>query len=220
MNEIEKCHQWGVKVGVLHALWGTSLTPAPFGETGLRRFERLTEYAEKKQVILALENSVWDQYFCYLLDNIKSDYFRFCFDSGHYHYDGLDMDILAKYGDRLAATHLHDNDGERDIHMMALDGTIDWEATAKSLAKCPSALESLVSETSGSTGRKMGGKSAAEIEEIFKNTKSYRDGVLDISDNLLLAYRNMSYEEKFDRLYKNMRTIADMVEAAAKAETL
>ena len=126
-------------------------------------------------------------------------------------------DILGKYGDRLAATHLNDNDGERDIHLMALDGTIDWEATAKSLAKCPYALESLVSETSGSTGRKMGGKSAAEIEEIFKNTKSYRDGVLDISDNLLLAYQKMNYEEKFDRLYKNMRTIADMVEAAAKA---
>lgn len=214
-DQIVKCRQWGVKTGVLHALWGRVPQPAPMGEIGLSRFQRIVECAEKNDVILALENSVLDEYFCYLLDNIKSDYFRICYDSGHHHAFGRDIDVLGKYGDRLAATHLHDNDGERDIHMMTLDGTMDWQATAKALAKCPYAHYSLCSETGGETSCKMSGMSAKEIEAVFASTAAYRDGLMDITDGNILVYENLSYEEKFARLYKNMRRLADMIEAEA-----
>ena len=214
-RQIAECRRFGVKTGVLHALWGGVPQPAPMGEVGLSRFQRIVECAEKNDVILALENSVLDEYFRYLLDNIKSDKLRFCFDSGHHHAFGLDEDILVEYNDKLAATHLHDNDGVWDIHMMPMDGTIDWEKMAKSMAKCPYAHESIVSETCGETSCKMPGKTVEELEAIFASTAAYRDGLMDITDGKIVVYDKLSYEEKFDRLYKNMRRLADMIEAEA-----
>ena len=216
-KQIEECHQWGVKRGVLHALWGTSPAPEPPSNVGLDRFKRIVECAEKNDVILGLENSVYDHYLCYLFDNIKSDKLGFCFDSGHHYAFGLDADLFDSYADKLAATHLHDNDCKHDIHMMPLDGCIDWQAAAKSMAKAPYALESICAETCGETYCNFRDKTAAEIEAIFANSEAYKDGLMQFSDGMVRVYEGMTYAEKFERLYKKMRRFADMIEAEAKA---
>ncbi|MBQ5389559.1 MAG: hypothetical protein IIU58_01480 [Clostridia bacterium] len=36
----------------------------------------------------------------------------------------------------LAALHLHDNDGRRDLHQLPYLGTMDWKAILSTLAKC------------------------------------------------------------------------------------
>ena len=148
-DEIAKCREWGVKTGVLHAVYGYE-QPAPMGELGLSRFARIVECAEKNGVILALENSLYDDYLCYILDNIQSPCLQFCFDSGHHHAFAADMDLLGKYGARLGATHLHDNDGAKDQHLIPFEGSIDWSATARALAASPHARERICAEiTSG-----------------------------------------------------------------------
>lgn len=50
----------------------------------------------------------------------------FCFDSGHANLAG-DTDWLIEHAfGRLAALHLHDNDGSGDQHRLPGDGTVDW----------------------------------------------------------------------------------------------
>ena len=44
--------------------------------------------------------------------------------------------------DFVATTHLHDNHGERDEHLLPYEGTIDWNATLAALpAETPLVLE-------------------------------------------------------------------------------
>jgi sugar phosphate isomerase/epimerase len=52
---------------------------------------------------------------------------NYCFDIGHAHMAG---DIEAEFEfmkARIRSTHLHDNDGEQDLHLFPGKGTIDWK---------------------------------------------------------------------------------------------
>jgi sugar phosphate isomerase/epimerase len=57
---------------------------------------------------------------------------RYCFDVGHAH---LDRGIKESFGlmkERIASTHIHDNDGVNDSHLFPAHGeggTIDWKET-------------------------------------------------------------------------------------------
>ena len=104
-------------------------------ETGLRRFYRIAEAAERYGVYLALENSVFPEYLQFIFDNIKSEHIGFCYDSGHEHAFAPDFNYLPKFGDRLFALHLHDNDGVHDNHFVPFCGTIDWNTKIEDLKK-------------------------------------------------------------------------------------
>ena len=51
-----------------------------------------------------------------------------CLDYGHAHLTGDLADVIENVGGHIVATHLHDNDGRRDSHLMPFAGTIDWPA--------------------------------------------------------------------------------------------
>ena len=86
---------------------------------------------------MALENSVYAQHVHYLLSNIKSSSFGFCYDSGHESAYTPTEDYLSHYGDILVAMHLHDNDGKHDNHYLPLhkNGVINWEDKISKLKK-------------------------------------------------------------------------------------
>lgn len=44
-----------------------------------------------------------------------------------------DCEKLGMYADRLFALHLHDNEADRDAHMIPFDGSIVWQEKAKKL---------------------------------------------------------------------------------------
>ena len=51
------------------------------------------------------------------------------FDTGHAHVNGWDIPAVVKaLGERLAACHVHDNDGSGDAHLPVGQGDIDWKA--------------------------------------------------------------------------------------------
>jgi sugar phosphate isomerase/epimerase len=58
---------------------------------------------------------------------------KLCFDTGHAHLDGGVPEALEIVRDFVATTHIHDNRGERDDHLLPYEGTIDWSATLSSL---------------------------------------------------------------------------------------
>jgi sugar phosphate isomerase/epimerase len=60
----------------------------------------------------------WHFYIDNIFKNIKSDRLKFCYDSGHENCFTPGADFLAKYGDKLAALHHHDNDGSSDQHLL------------------------------------------------------------------------------------------------------
>lgn len=62
-----------------------------------------------------------------LIDSFHADNVGICWDFGHANLTGLDQREALRYmGKRLKATHVADNSGYNDDHIMPFQGTIDW----------------------------------------------------------------------------------------------
>ena len=124
---VDDCVSYDIPTLVFHLSAGDD--PPPFNETGLDRVKRIVEKAEKRGVNIAFENLRRVEYLEYVLSQVDSPYAGFCYDSGHQNFRSPDVDLLAMYGSRLKALHLHDNDGTDDQHLLPFDGVIDWQKT-------------------------------------------------------------------------------------------
>lgn len=58
-----------------------------------------------------------------------------CLDFGHAHLDGDVIDAVETVSEHLIATHVHDNRGRADDHLLPFDGTIDWPGTLLAVQK-------------------------------------------------------------------------------------
>ena len=122
---IHDCAVHSIQTMVLHISQGAiqpDVTPI-----GIKRLNQLVEEAERYNIDLAFENMRDPKHLRYILNNIKSERVKFCFDSGHQNCRTPENDILSLFGDRVAAVHLHDNDGIKDQHNLPFDGTIKWK---------------------------------------------------------------------------------------------
>ncbi len=108
-----------------------------YSEVGKKRLERILSFCKKVNVPIAIENTRNRVLFEKVFQNIKNDYLKFCYDSGHNNCFDKGFDYFSKYGDKLVALHLHDNMGKKDDHTLNSLGTIDWDKIAKELAKLP-----------------------------------------------------------------------------------
>lgn len=70
-----------------------------------------------------------------------------CFDVGHAHLgEGVEA-AFRKLKDRIRSTHVHDNDGQEDAHLMPFvlpGGTVDWPRTVALLRSCGDELPLLL----------------------------------------------------------------------------
>lgn len=128
-DDIKIAARYGFKCVVVHL-------NGEYSQVGFDRLKRLLNFAEKKNVPIALENLNDDRAFCYIMENFNHPYLKFCYDAGHNNAFHPEMDYLDKFGDRLICVHLHDNDGKSDLHTLNEFGTINWKNLAKKLAKC------------------------------------------------------------------------------------
>jgi sugar phosphate isomerase/epimerase len=109
--------------------------------------EHLSLFARHRGVTLAIENTPGEMAAPVNLKNFleqtRLTSVKMCFDSGHAHLDGGDVaGQLETVRDFVVTTHLHDNHGERDEHLLPYQGTIDWDATLAALPKeTPAVLE-------------------------------------------------------------------------------
>jgi sugar phosphate isomerase/epimerase len=113
-------------------------------------FKRLIPTLERLEVGIALEN-LYDRLhhqmgsllrsvgavpeeLCELIDRIGHPLVGACWDTGHGHLQGLQQGrSIRMLGHRLKATHIQDNDGRKDQHLMPYLGTIDWSDTMAAL---------------------------------------------------------------------------------------
>jgi sugar phosphate isomerase/epimerase len=58
-----------------------------------------------------------------------------CLDFGHAHMDGDLIDAIETVSEHLVTTHVHDNRGRTDDHLVPFEGTIDWAGALTAIQK-------------------------------------------------------------------------------------
>lgn len=100
-------------------------------------YRRLLPVLEETGVGIALENVCYVPGFnrvfaiaeelVQLVDALDHPLIGACWDTGHAHVMMVDQASAFRIlGNRLKATHIHDNDGVKDLHLLPYQGTINW----------------------------------------------------------------------------------------------
>ena len=135
ITTIDSASKNAVPTIVMHV--SSTWRPPKISQIGLNRFDALVNYAVKKGVNIAFENLRLKEYLDVVMSRYKSlKNVGFCYDFGHEScFDGCKNLYLPEYGERLIATHIHDNHGRTviddtikdDKHYLPLDGDIDYK---------------------------------------------------------------------------------------------
>jgi len=103
---------------------------------------RILPISEKTGIKIAIENSLYPETMIgtgeeiiRIIEEFNSPYLGVCFDTGHAHTIGKFKEEFIALKDKIFTFHLHDNDGERDLHLPPIQGTIDWKWFIKELKK-------------------------------------------------------------------------------------
>ncbi len=108
--------------------------------------EHLSLFARHRGVTLALENTPGEMAtpanLKHFLERTRLAGVKLCFDTGHANIEGGLAEALETVRDLVITTHIHDNRGEHDDHLLPYQGTIDWSATLAALPpEAPLVLE-------------------------------------------------------------------------------
>lgn len=133
IKQIKLLAKYNIPVAILHVSCGK--TPPKYNKTGLNRFRKIVAAAEKAGVVVALENTRFNDYLAYVYDNIKSPNLKICYDCGHDHAFVKDTFDFDKYKGDIVALHIHDNDGTKDQHKLPFDGDIDYKTVLTKIKK-------------------------------------------------------------------------------------
>lgn len=109
-------------------------------EAARRSVEELHARAERAGVRLALEvipNALSrpEALVALIEEDLEGLDLGICLDVGHAHLMGDLSDAIEICSGHILSTHLHDNGGRSDDHLVAGEGTIDWAATLMGLQK-------------------------------------------------------------------------------------
>jgi sugar phosphate isomerase/epimerase len=153
---IRKAREWlqyasmlGVKVLVFHPACHKSGTASPSGDDWQQSkawnrevFAEIGRFGREVGVRVALENRD-DPVFGSRLEDlleivqIDPDSLGVCLDTGHANINGFACGRFAiELGEHLIATHIHDNDGRSDQHLLPFVGNIDWDEFLDAIERC------------------------------------------------------------------------------------
>lgn len=129
VNRAEFAARVGAEVVVVHLPPRRCPRQAQAIEQSIAALKLLRPACETMGVRVAVENLPWPthtyEFLDALFDEFDAGFLGFCFDSGHAILTGQD-DLVDRYGERLVATHLHDNDSSGDHHHLPGTGLADW----------------------------------------------------------------------------------------------
>lgn len=215
-KEIRFCSEYGIKRGVAHVTWGHQ-APGTKIELGLSRLEKIAQVAEECGFVLGLENSVFPEYLYASMDYLKNyKSIGHTFDSGHRNAFAPEHDFLAAFGDRLAVTHIQDNDGRDDLHLFPMDGTIDWGKVAGELAKTELARDRICAEVTNGVSKELPDMTAEQIYEYYSALAVMNTPHVKIEDGRFAVYQDLDYEGRLGRVYDAMKKLGGMIEEKAK----
>lgn len=145
-NRIDLAAALGSPDAILHIditdeVFRTADTEAAFFDPFWRSLDELQPYCVERGVKIAVETlqgasaESWLKLYDLLFDRYPPEFLGLCLDIGHWHIvAGDDLSILDRHGGRLIATHIHDNFGATDDHLLPFLGTIDWDAVTTAIA--------------------------------------------------------------------------------------
>ena len=211
-REIELCAKMGIKIGITHVTWGSHAPTPEITDLGIERFKRIAACAEKNDFCLALENSVTEEHLVAVLDAIDSPHIGFCVDSGHWACFTPHFDVMGRYGHRMVTMHLDDNDGLEDIHLLPFDGVADWGRIVEGLLKTAPFEKRVLLEVDYCKRRSYPGYDAKALQAMWeaRGVKIASDlRLVEYHDGYLETYKNISYDEYLDRMYRAAVRIAE-----------
>ena len=99
--------------------------------------EHLSLFARQRGVTIAIENTPGEMAtpanLKNFLEQTRLSNVKLCFDVGHAQIEGGVLPALETVRELVATTHIHDNHGDRDEHLLPFEGTIDWTETLAAL---------------------------------------------------------------------------------------
>lgn len=135
-RSIEATSILGGKYTVIHPVWkeddGSIISDEErFINYNCQCNRILLEYAEKYSVIILSENLLWGasrdpEIISRLADTANSQFFGWCYDTGHANDFGYGADKLRNVCAAPCSLHIQDNMGQYDDHLIPGDGTVKW----------------------------------------------------------------------------------------------
>jgi sugar phosphate isomerase/epimerase len=143
---IDVAEQLPFEIMVLHVATVRDEADQRRWDAAFTSLEHLVLFAKQRGVMLALENTPGEMATPANLRHFLADThlpnLRLCFDSGHAHMDGGALQAVEAMHGLIATTHLHDNHGEKDEHLLPFEGTIEWDKLMHALpAELPRVIE-------------------------------------------------------------------------------
>jgi sugar phosphate isomerase/epimerase len=118
-------------VMVLHAGSSRDAADPRRWDAAFSSLEQLTLFARQRGVTLALENTPGElatpESLRHFVEQTRLPGLRLCFDSGHAQLDPGAVQALETMREFAVTTHLHDNHGEKDEHLLPFKGDIEWK---------------------------------------------------------------------------------------------
>ncbi|MBA3065462.1 sugar phosphate isomerase/epimerase [bacterium] len=93
----------------------------------------ICEFASEFNTEICLENTLPGHLGCFLEELLevreKSGFrkIKFCLDTGHYNLAEPNPDMLSEMAPDITELHIHDNNGDKDSHLVPGLGRIDWK---------------------------------------------------------------------------------------------
>jgi sugar phosphate isomerase/epimerase len=145
-----------------------------FYAAAFRSFDELKDYCREKGLRICVENlpdcpEIWQtEMFDRLFERYDRAFLGICFDTGHGNVSSRDcLHFARRYTERLFITHIHDNHGSGDEHLIPFEGTFNWEGFAEILAKSPYQLPYLLEINMRDQGEKVFFQKALEAGRKF-----------------------------------------------------
>lgn len=98
----------------------------------------LLDFSRDTEIGLAIENEHFapaNDILRYSLDTISDSRFGFCYDTSHDNLTSRPLRLFQRYAHRLLTTHIADNRGKEDDHMLPYEGCFPWPGFCRAFSK-------------------------------------------------------------------------------------
>ena len=140
---LETASALGARYMVLHPVCGNHGRyfddPAEFIETNKAAIAPWLRKARSCRVMILSENLLWGpsrdpRVIAELVRQVGSEWFGWCYDTGHANCFGFRSEVLKECAVVPASLHIQDNHGDaKDEHLIPGDGTVDWDVLTETL---------------------------------------------------------------------------------------
>jgi sugar phosphate isomerase/epimerase len=112
-------------------------------DAAFNSLEHLSIFAKQRGVTIALENTpgglATPSFLRHFISETRLVDLRLCFDVGHAHMEEGVERSFETMRELVVTTHVHDNNGERDEHLLPFEGTVNWAEALKAMGTAPDA---------------------------------------------------------------------------------